>query len=213
MSGIVLAFAGATTGPAPPPPIGSAYGGGFFAGQIGVGGVASHNLIVGPVASAVSASKQFKTTNTATTGTSSAIDGPTNSSNMNNASHPAAEFCEGLTIGGFSDWYLPAKNELEVCYYNLKPTTADNVTTSGINANAIPARASNYTAGTPAQTSATDFRNTGAEDFQSAYYWSSTQSAVYSGTNAYRQEFSYGYQRNSAKTNQFDVRAVRRVAV
>jgi hypothetical protein len=24
----------------------------------------------------------------------------------------AAQFCEGLTIGGFSDWYMPAKNEL-----------------------------------------------------------------------------------------------------
>lgn len=195
------------------PAIGSALGGGFYAGQIGVGGVASHNLIIGPVASAENASKQFKTTNTATTGTSSVIDGPTNSSNMNNASHPAAQFCEGLTIGGFSDWYLPAKNELEVCYYNLKPTTASNNTSSGINANAIPARASNYTAGTPAQTSATDFRSTGAEDFASAYYWSSTQSVAYSGTAANAQYFGYGNQNYSYKTTSYRVRAIRRVAV
>ena len=32
---------------------------------------------------------------------------------MNDANHPAAQFCEGLTIGGFSDWYMPAKNEQE----------------------------------------------------------------------------------------------------
>ena len=36
----------------PLPAIGDAYEGGFFAGQIGVSGVATHNLVVGPVASA-----------------------------------------------------------------------------------------------------------------------------------------------------------------
>ena len=134
--------------------IGSAYGGGFFVGQISTAGngIADYNLVIGPLASAQSASKQWKTSNTSTTGTSSVIDGPTNSSNMNNATHPAAQFCEGLTIGGFSDWYLPALNELEICYYNLKPTTYVNNTSYGINANAVPARASNYTNGDPAQT-------------------------------------------------------------
>lgn len=37
---------------------------------------------------------------------------------MNNASHPAAQFCRSRTIGGFTDWYLPAKNELNVIYTN-----------------------------------------------------------------------------------------------
>jgi hypothetical protein len=36
--------------------------------------------------------------------------------------YPSAHFCNNLTVGGFTDWYMPAKNELEVCYYNLKPT-------------------------------------------------------------------------------------------
>ena len=139
------------------PAIGSAYEGGFFAGQIEQSGT-KYNLVIGPVSSAQS-TKQFKTTNTATTGTTSDIDGPTNSSNMNNASHPAAEFCEGLTIGGFSDCYMPARNELEVCYFNLKPTTASNDVGSGINPNSVPARASEYTAGTPAQTSSSELSN------------------------------------------------------
>ena len=196
--------------PVPPTVIGQAYGGGFYAGQIGVSGTATHYLVVGPVASAQNTSKQWKTTNTSTTGTSSVIDGPTNSSNMNNASHPAAQFCEGLTIGGFSDWYLPAKNELEVCYYNLKPTTASNNTSSGTNTNAVPSRGSNYTSGTPAQTSATDFQSTGAEDFVADRYWSSTEA---SATAAWRQYFSNGGQAYYAKTNDFNVRAIRRVAV
>jgi hypothetical protein len=199
-------------GESAPTVIGQAYAGGFYAGQISTSGdgIATHYLVIGPVASAQNASKQWKTTNTTTTGTASVIDGPTNSSNMNNASHPAAQFCEGLSIGGFTDWYMPAKNELEVCYYNLKPTTASNSTSSGTNTNAVPSRGSNYTSGTPAQTSAADFKDTGAEDFAAGVYWSSTEA---SATHAWRQVFSNGRQDDGYKTNSYRVRAVRRVAV
>ena len=190
--------------------IGDAYQGGFYAGQIGVSGTATHNLVIGPVASAQNSSKQWKTSNTTTAGTTSDINGPTNSTNMNNASHPAAQFCEGLTIGGFSDWYMPAKNELEVCYFNLKPTTTSNSTSSGINANAVPARASNYTTGTPAQTSATDFTSTGAEDFAPLNYWCSTEDSATTGKFQY---FSNGDQNANSKTDSYHVRAIRRVAV
>ena len=208
MSGIMLAFVGAGGGLT----IGQVFGGGFYAGQISTAGngVADYNLVVGPVASAQSTSKQWKIVNTSTAGTSSVIDGPGNSAVMNNATHPAAEFCEGLTIGGFSDWYMPAKNELEVCYYNLKPTTTSNNTSYGINANAVPARASNYTAGTPAQTSATNFQDTGAEDFGAAGYWTSTEFSAAYGIRVY---FSNGALDNTSKTYATNVRAIRRVAV
>jgi len=189
------------------PAIGAAFGGGFYAGQIGVSSTATHNLIVGPKSTA-QGRYAWKTTSTSTAGTSSDIDGPTNSSNMNNASHPAAQFCEGLTIGGFSDWYMPAKNELEVCYFNLKPTTATNNTSSGTNPNAVPARGSNYTSGNPAQTSAADFKDTGAEDFDDLIYWNSTQ---YDASDAWVQNFSTGNQYNNGKTFDPRVRAVRRV--
>jgi len=129
---------------------------------------------------------------------------------MNDVTHPAAQFCEGLTIGGFSDWYMPAKNELDVCYYNLKPTTTSNNTSFGVNANAVPARASNYTAGTPSQTSATDFQITGAEDFGATDYWSSTEN---SAANGWLQAFGYGSQYGYIKNGYARVRAVRRVAV
>ena len=197
-------------GEAFPTVIGQAYGGGFYAGQIGVSSVATHYLVVGPVASAES-SKQFKTTNTDSAGTDSEINGPSNSSAMNNASHPAAQFCEALTIGSFTDWYMPAKNELEVCYFNLKPRTTSNNTNYGINPNAVPSRASKYTSGNPAQTSAAAFKTTtGAEAFSGGGYWSSTQA---SPSNGWFQYFSDGGQYDSGKTNAFNVRAVRRVAV
>jgi hypothetical protein len=193
--------------------IGGAFGGGYFAGQISTAGngIADYNLVVGPVASAQS-TLQWQTSPTSTSGTSSVINGPANSAAMNDASHPAAQFCEGLTIGGYSDWYMPAKNELEICYYNLKPTTTNNSTGSGTNTNAVPSRGSNYTTGTPAQTSATAFiTSTGAEAFTVAYYWSSTQNgAAY----AWSQTFNNGDQNGfTYKLTSFRTRAVRRVAV
>jgi hypothetical protein len=212
MSGVHLALLGMSFGGGLPA-IGAAYEGGFFAGQISTtaNSVPTHNLVIAPRSSGQNSSKQWKTSNTTTAGTTSVIDGPTNSSNMNNASHPAAQFCEGLSIGGFSDWYMPAQNELEVCYFNLKPTTASNVTSAGTNTNAVPSRGSNYTAGTPAQTAATDFQTGNTEAFVPGQsYWSSTE---YSETLAWIQNFTNGNQADFTKNNNGYVRAVRRVAV
>lgn len=196
-----------------PGAIGSAFQGGYYAGQISTAGngVADFYLVVAPKSSGENSSKQWKTSNTSTSGTSSVIDGPTNSANMNDASHPAAQFCEGLTIGGYSDWYMPAKNELEVCYYNLKPTTQNNNTSYGTNTNAVPSRGSNYTTSVPAQTSATDFQTGNSEEFAANDYWSSTEN---SATRAWLQFFSNGYQyAYGFKSGGRRVRAVRRVAV
>jgi hypothetical protein len=211
MSGIHLALLGMNFGAAIPD-IGAAYEGGFFAGQIGTGGVATHNLVVAPLSSGQT-SDQWKTSNTSTSGTSSDIDGPANTAAQiaaGAASHPCADFCNNASIGGFSDWYMPAKNELEVCYFNLKPTTTANNTSSGINPNAVPARAANYTAGNPAQTSAAAFQTGGAEPFFDFYYWSSTQ---FSANYASVQSFDNGDQQLFIKTLSYRVRAVRRVAV
>lgn len=194
-----------------PTVIGEAYQGGYYAGKINDGGT-QYYLIVAPKASGENGSKQWKTTNDTTAGTTSVIAGPTNSANMNNASHPAAQFCEGLTIGGYSDWYMPAKNELEVCYYFLKPTTTANYTGSGSNANAVSPEpiSTNYSSGSPAQTSATAFRTGNSEAFAAVYYWSSTELGA---TTAWYQDFGNGSQANGAKGYSAYVRAVRRVAV
>jgi hypothetical protein len=196
-----------------PPAIGAAFGGGFFAGQIGVSGVATHNLVVAPLSTGQS-TLAWKNTRTTTPGADSDINGPQNTADMvahgNSTVYPCAHFCNDAVIGGFSDWYMPAKNELEVCYFNLKPTTTSNNTSSGINPNAVPARASNYTSGNPAQTSAAAFQSGGAEAFAAAFYWSSTE---FSDTNARIQYFLNGGQYNSNKDYSGRVRAVRRVPV
>tara|TARA_R110000803_G_scaffold14711_3_gene40879 strand:+ start:1205 stop:2140 length:936 start_codon:yes stop_codon:yes gene_type:complete len=199
------------------PTVGAAYEGGFFAGQISTAGngVADYNLVVGPLATAENSSKQWDNKNTATPGADSLIDGPQNTADMvadgNATVYPGAHFCNGVTSGGFSDWYMPARNELEVCYYNLKPNTTSNSAAWGGNTNAVPSRGSNYTAGTPAQTSATIFQGTNSEAFSATLaYWSSTEA---SATQGFRQIFSYGGQYAETKSLSRRVRAVRRVAV
>jgi hypothetical protein len=215
MSGVMLAFAGGTFSNIPA--IGAAYQGGYFAGQISTAGngVADYNLVIGPVASAENSSKQYKNDATATTGADSVINGPQNTADMvaggSSTVYPAAHFCNDLVIGGFSDWYMPANNELEVCYYNLKPTTTSNITSSGTNTNAVPSRGSNYTAGTPAQTSAADFQNSGAEDFSTASsYWCSTEQSTEFAFLLYFTNGNLGFNGKYFSTR---VRAVRRVAV
>jgi hypothetical protein len=195
----------------PLPAIGAAFGGGFYAGQISTtaNSVATHNLVVGPRSSAQSF-LNWKTSRTATAGTSSLIDGPGNSAAMNNASHPAAQFCEGLTIGGFSDWYMPAFNELEICYYNLKPIVINNNTATGTNINAVPRRDSGYNFATPAQTSAAAFQSGGAESFFTQEYWNSTER---DNDSAWSRTFENGAQGSRYKTSYVFVRAIRRIPV
>jgi hypothetical protein len=196
-----------------PMPIGTAYGGGFFAGQINISGTL-YNLVVAPKATG-EASGQTWGINDVTTGITSVINGPTNSASLAalGANYQAAVFCEGLTIGGYSDWYLPAKNELEMLYYFLKPTTTANDTTSGSNANAVSPEpiSTNYTSGSPAQTSAgIGFRTGETNAFASGYYWSSTEDGP---SSAWDQTFNNGSQAFGGKGALIYVRAVRRVPV
>jgi hypothetical protein len=207
---------GSDNWPSQPLVIGQAYEGGYYAGKISISGdgVATHNLVIGPVASAYNASLQWKNANTATTGADSVINGPQNTADMvgggSSTVFPAAHFCNDLTVGGFTDWYMPAQNELEVCYYNLKPKIQNNNTSSGTNTNAVPSRGSNYTSDTPAQTSATIFQLGNAEAFNTFYCWSSTENTA---NYARCQSFDVGNQTNGLKTGAYRVRAVRRVAV
>ena len=213
-----------------PAGIGQAFGGGYYAGIIVISSV-QYYLIISPKATGFSASKQYKTSRTADTGTTSVNDGLTNSNNMNDASHPAAQFCRSLNIGGYTDWYMPSRDELELCYRNLKPSTTQNTVYAnrsvqwtgngadsngnGSNTNSSPTGAA-YTATVPAQTSVALFQSGNAEafDLTGDTHWTSTEFDSLVGWVQWMSNGGqYGYNLGVYKDGSICVRAVRKVAV
>ena len=192
------------------PAIGAAYEGGYYAGLISqnADGVATHALIV--CQKNKEEEKRWKLSQSSTTGTDSTYDGAANTANMTTSSHPAALYCAILSTGGYSDWYLPALYELEIAYYNLKPTTTSNDTSDGSNSYAVPARASNYTTSDPGQTSVSLFQSSSDQSFDTDRYWTSTQE---SDSKAYGIRFSDGRQVTNFKTGNRIVRPFRKVAL
>ena len=204
--------------------------------------MARHRVIVAPKASGEHAGIALKNANTALpTACQTLTEGLAATQAMRDADtstvYPAAHWARNLNIGGRADWYIPARDELELCWRNLKPTTTanyvtanrptgasfdyanngsygDTAATHGTNNNSSPTGAA-YTASVPGQTAATAFHTGGAEayEFGSAYYWSSSD---YNASGAWLQGWysSYpGYQGSYGKTNTNRVRAVRRSVI
>lgn len=197
------------------PTIGSAFEGGYFAGIMTYSD-GEYYLIIAP--KSAEASLQWKTTTTATSGTASYHDGLANSNSMDNASHPAAQYCLSGTWGGQSDWYLPARDEFELCYRNLKPTTAANLTglraesgQQGENANSSPT-GSAYTTSVPGCTAGALFQAGGSEALNDTWYRVSTEYTP-NKMNAWRHRCSDGFQDHADKNVSYLVRPVRRLKI
>ena len=169
--------------PEPFAALGSPLAGGFFAGEMAIDGVL-YALVVAPKAEGEKMDLQYKRRNTAD-GTDSDDDGLSNSERLNDANHPAAQFCRTLQIGEANDWYLPSRDELMQIWRNLGPRRKN----------------------TPEL-----FREGGAEAFETAWYWSSTENASNSFSAWYVGFFS-GYQLYTNKVSYFGVRAVRRLKI
>lgn len=204
--------------------------------------MARHRVIVAPKASGEHAGIALKNAATALpTACQTLTEGLAATQAMRDADtstvYPAAHWARNLNIGGRTDWYIPARDELELCWRNLKPTTAANYATAdrsaasfsyanngsygdtakthGTNNNSAPVGAA-YTASVPGQTAATAFHTGGEEayEFGSAYYWSSSD---YNASSAWRQywysTFPGGQDYGGGKPSAFRVRAVRRSVI
>jgi hypothetical protein len=216
-----------------PAVIGEPFGGGFFAGYIShtADGNPTHALIVAPRETGATGSGYTLTTNPRWADETVAVpahstlidannvfDGKVNTdlmisliadSTYSAGAFPAAQFCADLSIGGFTDWYLPARFELDIAYFNLKPGTGANNTSWGSNIYSVPKRDNNNTADYPQQTYVTAF-NTSAQAFVTGFHWSSTENVA---TNAWGLNLLTGTQNTNLKIGTFRVRAFRKLAL
>jgi len=94
----------------------------------------------------------------------------------------AAKMCDSLVLGGYSDWFLPSKNELNLMWTNLADSDGNGVNTGE-----------------------SDPNNLGG--FVNSYYWSSSEGT---STNSWAQAFDFGNQSLYGKSASLNVvRAVR----
>jgi len=214
--------------------IGTPLGGGYYAGQIKVfageegGGLPAadtiYNLIVAPAVAGTAYPVEYNINSASDTNPPSQnqVYGNLASTLFNDANHTAFQFAKGLSIAGFTDWYVPARYELEILYFNLKPNTVSSAGFLGANPNAVPPRTT-YTSTVPGLTTAdgtngtANFQSGGSEAFNSvqfqtsSVYWSSTELST-ANLNAYNLVFSNGGNLSaSTKQATCSVRAIRRV--
>jgi hypothetical protein len=118
-----------------------------------------------------------------------------------------AQWAMGLRIADHDDWCLPSRDVLELAYRHLKPTTykTGGYFRDGDNPASVPAGFP-YALAPITQTSVQAFQEGGAEAFEEAWYWSSSQ---YSAGGAWGQFFDDGFQTSLDKSYEARARAVR----
>lgn len=188
---------------------GEAWGGGYYAGRMKVNDQA-YAVVVAPYASGVNDSVQL-TTGSVPSGLS-LWDGNANheifiAAGLSN--HPAAQWCNALSIGGFTDWHIPADKELDICYRAFRPANAPS-TSYGDNPYADPPKG-NYTSDDPPATTLPDWVTGGSEAFIPNYYMTSSQNGSLSS--AVIVNFNGGIRVNTNATDRRTVRATRLVKV
>ena len=136
-----------------PSVLGQAFGGGTYAGDITIG-VGTYAVILAPKASEITAALTGNTSNTTNTSTNDSVLNTTALTASAVATSIVAKV-KALSIGGFTDWQVPAMDVQKLIWTNMRPSLAS-----------APAA----------------YKTGGAEAFTEAYYWTST---AYNWVNSY----------------------------
>ena len=194
------------------PVIGTPLAGGFYAGRFTDDGQ-TYALIGAPKAEGEHKPAIWIPKYKAVPGALSYVDGMANTQAMAEAGSVLAKWALALRIADCDDWYLPAQDEAEILYRNLKPTTRENYCwgRSGINLSAVPPTRP-HTPPFPVQTSAEAFQKGGDEAFEEEAYWTSTQ-YVSASDFAWCQLFGDGDQYCGSTSDERRARAVRRLII
>ena len=174
-----------------PATFGAPFEGGFYGGKIRIGdGIFA--VVWAPKATG-DIKGLWLPSYTQVPNTDSYFDSMANTVAMAAAGSPIAHQALAAEIAGHKDWCIPARDVLELAYRHLKPSSYENYAyEDGENTSSVPPGDA-YTEELPAQTSVEAFRKGGAEAFEEAWYWSSTQASSYGAWNQYFYDGLQGY--------------------
>lgn len=180
------------------PNIGDFFRGGYYAGMIRRLYEDRWGVLVSPKSSGEFYASYSSDNGVRSSQTHTVVDGE-----LSTQYHRTPGISSPLEINGYRDWYVPARDELELCYRNFKPTTTSNRTNNtdsyrrdifidrthpnqgnevqdltgdfhGINRHSWP-RGASYTSNNPSQTSLTAFQSNGDHCFShTGDYWTSS---------------------------------------
>lgn len=188
------------------PAIGQAYGGGFVTGitRDPATGKRFLNITAGAEHELVGKWGEY---GVKIEGADSFTDSRANTQAMAAAGSELAAKVLALSIGGYNDWAIPARDVQELQYRHFKPTTEENWESSrnGDNPHSEPV-GQLYSAEDPLQTVHVAFQEGGPEAFRDTWYWSSSQRSAYG---AFSVDFGGGYQGSCGKYGELRVRPVR----
>lgn len=187
------------------PAVGTAMLGGFFAGLVNINGQ-TKGIIVAPKSTGEYKGK-WAESEARIEGAACPVDGQQNTLDMISAETKLGRWVKALDIGGFTDWHIPSRDQLEIIYRAFKPTADENWAYSGVNISSVPPR-NLHTNDSPNQCDLPEFKQGGEQAFDTAWYWTSTQVGE---AYAWLQDFLNGLQCLHWKDTDYRARAVRSI--
>jgi hypothetical protein len=192
-----------------PTKFGTEWEGGYFGGILTFGGDV-YGQVIAPKAAGDLGPAIWHPDEKLIAGADSFFDGLSNTQAMAEAGSEIAQKVLDLRINGRDDWHIGSRDQVELMYRGLKPTTDENyVYRYGDNPSSLPPGYP-YTLHLPGQTEVELFRDGGAEAFESTWYFTSTQCSAYY---AWFQYFGDGCQYTTYKYDGGRFRAVRMIKI